>query len=393
MRLVCSASLLLGLVACGTDPITNAGFDGTDSGVPGVGGDGSIGGSVAGGSTAGGSTAGGSTGGGSGSDGGLCDKVSVDNSRVTPDMLIVLDRSGSMRNNNVNRWTPSVNGLKAITTSTQASVRFGLMTYPGSGATGAQDCSLLTNIFEQAACFIAGAGAGGLDTCAAGKVDVPLAINNATAIGSMLDSLAPNGSTPTAKSLKAAHDSLKTSATEAGPDQRAGGAQYVLLVTDGQPNCSEGGGGGGGNDATAVTDSVKAIEAMAADGIKTYVLGFDAASNANLSATLNKMAVAGGTGDTKFRPINDQASLQAEFSRIAGSAASCEFTLNQAPSDPDFVRVTLDGATVPLGDANGWVISSGNKKVTIQGSACEKLLGKDNHVVTVEVECERVTLR
>ncbi len=50
-----------------------------------------------------------------GSDDGNCQEYVVRNERVTPDMLIVLDRSGSMKRRDVNRWDPSVAAIKAVT--------------------------------------------------------------------------------------------------------------------------------------------------------------------------------------------------------------------------------------------------------------------------------------
>jgi len=49
---------------------------------------------------------------------------------VIPDMLIVLDRSGSMRTGGVDRWGPSVAAVKSLTTTFQEQIGFGLMTFP-----------------------------------------------------------------------------------------------------------------------------------------------------------------------------------------------------------------------------------------------------------------------
>jgi hypothetical protein len=324
----------------------------------------------------------------------VCQKLQVDTGRVTPDMMIVLDRSGSMKNRGVNRWDPSVAGLKAITASTEDAIRFGLMAYPGTGGTSAQpavDCSTITDLVQQISCFAMSGSSGGGGTCSAGHVDVPIAATNAQAIARALDGMQPGGSTPTAATLEAAHQSLGSGAAPLNPDVRNVSAKYVLLVTDGAPNCT-GGSTGGGQDAAAVAASVAAIKSMADDGIKTYVLGYDAQNDPTLAAALDMMAAAGGTGDAHYRPINDQASLQQEFSRIAGSAARCEYALAQAPRDPSFVRVTQDGATLAFGDANGWVISADRMKITLQGAACELMRGTELHALSVEVECERVTL-
>lgn len=216
-------------------------------------------------------------------DGGkICSTFNIASGRVTPDMLIVLDRSSSMRGAGVNRWDPSVSGLKSITAALDDEVRFGLMAFPGRGA---------------------GTGWGGL-SCAAGTLEVDLALNNASAIASRLDQLQLVETTPTAATLAEAHTILSQRAAPA--DTVALPPPYVVLVTDGAPNCTNGAGGRGGGDTAAVQASVAAIESMAQDGIKTYVLGYGTQSDTQLRSALDAMARAGATGDTAHRAIEDR---------------------------------------------------------------------------------------
>jgi hypothetical protein len=327
----------------------------------------------------------------------VCEVQSVDSGRVTPDMLIVLDRSGSMRNNGVNRWDPSVSALKSLTTSLGASINFGLMTFPGASMMAApkpsQDCSALTDLIEQLAC-LATESAGGvatMDTCVAGSVDVPIGANNGMAIATTLDRMSPQGATPTAATLKAAHASLGSGLAAVDDTPKP---KYVLLVTDGAPNCSSSQSTGGrGFDNQAVDQSVAEITAMAMDGVKTYVIGYNTKSDQQLSAALDRMAQAGGTGDKQHHAIEDGNALLTEFQKIAGVVASCEFGLNKAPSDPSYVEVKLDGQQIKLNDANGWTISADRRSITLQGSACSAISSKDQHLLSVRVLCERVVLQ
>ncbi|MFM2419989.1 MAG: hypothetical protein RL385_4712, partial [Pseudomonadota bacterium] len=64
-------------------------------------------------------------------DGGTCEVHDIGHGRIAPDILIVLDRSGSMRNRGTDRWGPSVSALGTITSSLDESVKFGLMVFPG----------------------------------------------------------------------------------------------------------------------------------------------------------------------------------------------------------------------------------------------------------------------
>jgi hypothetical protein len=169
----------------------------------------------------------------------------------------------------------------------------------------------------------------------------------------------------------------------------------VLLVTDGGPNCT-GGTFTGGNGAAAiqpeaVTASVAVIADLAAKGVKTYVLGYDTLADPALVSALNEMAQAGGTGDQTFRPVDDQASLLAEFQRITGQAVSCDYALDGAVDDPTVVSVKLDGEPVPYlqsGTSNdGWRISGNQRVVSLSGTYCTKLLDGKDRVLEVDVTC------
>jgi hypothetical protein len=304
----------------------------------------------------------------------VCGPHRLDAGRVTPDILIVLDRSASMRNTGVDRWGPSVEGIKAITSATNEAVRYGLMVFPRS------DTSMVSN------------GQGGETySCEPGRVEVPIGARTAPAIASALDGIAPGGATPTAATLEAARVEVLR---DYDPDQEATPA-YVLLVTDGAPNCTggtfTGGTGAAALQPEAVTASVGVIADLASKGVKTYVLGYDARSDRALVNALNEMAQAGGTGDQTFRPVNDQASLLAEFQRITGQAVSCDYALNGTVDDPTVVSVKLDGQAVPFlqsgTSSDGWSLSGNHRVVTLEGSYCTKLLDGKDRVLEVNVTC------
>jgi hypothetical protein len=255
------------------------------------------------------------------------------------------------------------------------------------------DCSQILDIFERLACeaLNIGSGIANVDTCVAGSVEVPIGPNNGMAIGSALDRMAPNGATPTAVSLKAAHAAIGSglAAVDDAPK-----AKYALLVTDGAPNCSAPNSTGGrGFDNQAVEESVAEITAMAKDGIKTYVIGYNTRSDQQLAAALDRMAEAGNTGDKQHRSIEDGNALLMEFQKIAGAIASCELVLNSAPANASFVEVKLDGNQINLSDPNGWIISDDRRRITLQGSACAAVASAERHLVSVRVLCEPVVLR
>ncbi|HEX6243937.1 MAG TPA: hypothetical protein VFZ61_23640, partial [Polyangiales bacterium] len=235
---------------------------------------------------------------------------------------------------------------------------------------------------------------GGGMSCAPGTLEVPIGIGAAPAIATSLDGLTLVQSTPTASTLEAAHAVVGSGRAVL---DGVTAAKYVILVTDGAPNCSNPnggfGGGGGGNDQAAVMASVAAIAAMQQDGVKTYVLGYDTQSDPTLKAALDQMAAAGGTGDSMHRAIDDQASLVDEFKRITGAAASCDYSLAMAPSDPNFVLVQLDGQKLDLNGPDGFSLSGDRKRLTVLGAACVKLQAQnEQHTLSIRVACERQTL-
>lgn len=325
---------------------SGTGPDGNSSG------DGSVidgdGGSLADGS------GGGDTDGGNGNE---CERIDVQPARVPPNALIVLDRSLSMLSGD--RWDPAVNAVNTFVSALDSQVYFGLMTF----------------------------GAGG--TCGAGTVRVQPGENNAAAIASTLSSTSPDGATPTAASLRAAREALANS------DRPS----YVILVTDGAPNCNSQRDGRAncqctasglcGNDQwTYCLDDARSVEAigeLAAAGIPTFVIGYD---TSEWESVLNAMAEAGNTGRS-YIPVQDQTSLQAALAEIGGSVMSCTYELDRAVSDPRYVRVTLDGTDIRMGDA--WELE-GQQTVRIVGDACDTLQDGGAHTLTIVVECDIVVV-
>ena len=271
--------------------------------------------------------------------------------RIAPNILIVLDRSLSMKpdDGSVNRWDPSVAAIKTITSNLQARVAFGLMTFSGDGGGG-------------------GRGGGGNLSCGAGRVNVDIEENTAGAIAQALDRIQPAGATPTAVTMQAADDYLRN--YQGGPDDRPA-PTYVLLVTDGAPNCTNGippmgnASAVGSQEPAQVDTTVAVIEQMAGRGFKTYVLGYDTQTDAALKAALDQMAQAGGTGASAHSAIEDEAGLVEEFRSIIGMAAvGCTFSLKTPPSDPNFVRVELDGEKLELDYPEGFVLDADRTAIT-----------------------------
>jgi hypothetical protein len=276
-----------------------------------------------------------------------CDEYAVQTSQVAPQILVVFDRSLSML---ANGWPQAVSAIQSVTAEFEQDIDFGLMVFPDEAGF----------------------------TCTAGDVDVPIKPHNAGAIQAFLSGLAPWGNTPTAAALKTAHATIGSGIV--APDQVVP-PKYVVLITDGAPNCAA-----GGVDQAMVTDCISEISAMQKDDVQTYVLGYHIDDAAEKDA-LDRMAAAGGTGDKKHRDIGDQQALVTQFKQIVGAARSCDFQLDAPVSDPTFVSVKIDGEGQQLEDANGWQLGADMQSVSVQGEACQILRDGETHSIAVQVEC------
>lgn len=201
-------------------------------------------------------------------DGGECDP---------PDMMIVLDRSDSMKGTVCKtsgqhcstaaqccsgvcsssqcvgsgdagaapeKWTLAVEAVDLVTQApTDATMRFGLELLPDTA-----------------------------QSCGGGVVEVPLDLGNGATIASTLSTTQLEYGTPIGGALHVAATKL---ASVKVPNRK----QYAILVTDGGETCS--------------TDPpLPVVQALAAAGVDTFVVGFGGATNA---ASLNDLACAGMT--------------------------------------------------------------------------------------------------
>jgi hypothetical protein len=315
---------------------------------------------------------------------GVCEIIRADADPQVPDMMIVLDRSGSMTEGG--RWTPSVSALKRVTMELQSQIAFGLAMFPApppdpsmviGGAFAcltAPDPQMCLDMIE-------------LQSCAPGGVITPIAIDNAAAIGMVLDQTIPGGGTPTPETLQTLVAEFANQSVD--PDSIPP-VKYILLVTDGQPTCPV----GMGSDVTPadVDASNAAMDALTAAGVKTYVIGYDTNTPGNeaLAQVLDGFAQRGGTGDTMHRPVEDEESLLMVLQSIASELVSCTYVLDNPPSRADFVLVKLDGMQINLNDPNGWMLV-GDRTVEVQGAACEQLRSTGSHSIEVSVQCSVVS--
>lgn len=292
--------------------------------------------------------------------GSICEVVHLTAQAQYPEMMIVQDISGSMDGD---RWDNTLPALEQMGTNLQDRLRIGLYIFPRLNASASNDCNLQS--------FPAGQ-----------YVNVPTALHNADAIATVLDSISPLGGTPTAEALGVVRDFLIHQSSAP-----AGTPKYVLLITDGSPNCTPPNGDGDNpDDKDSQQATLEQITSLANDGVKTYVVGYAIATN--LQTVMNGWAVA-GQGRSTYINVTNQSTLETALTSIANAVVSCDYNLNAAPPNASYVRVTLDGTQIALGSANGWSLV-GSQTIRLLGTSCALLRDGSSHTLNAQVECAPV---
>ena len=268
--------------------------------------------------------------------------------RLPPDLLIVQDQSGSMMDppsaGGASKWSQMTGAINmSLSTSQAQQARWGIVFFPNDGACGA-----------------------------ATTPDVPVGNNTQSQIQSSLSSHSPNGATPTQAAVRAATSYLM-GLTDSNP-------KFIVLATDGEPNC---GSGGFGDDAAGAEQAITDAKNM---GINTFVIGISADSTSD--ATLNQMAMNGGearpNGPPSYYSVQNQTDFVNAIAAITGTVVTCTFPLQMPPPYPDRVSIVGNGMTIPRDPThmNGWDFGAGNMSITFYGTYCQQL--QQGVIVTVQ---------
>jgi len=270
------------------------------------------------------------TGGGSSGDAN-CGLTTVKLEAKPPEIMLVFDRSSSMNElvpmTMTSRFTEAMAAISDVLNKTNNTVLWGLKMYP----TGMR-CGIVP------------------------AVEVPIGMMTGPAVTMSLMGLPPGMpiGTPTHLAVDAATAHLKTRTTS--------NPKYILLTTDGLPNC------GGGTMA-----SVASITAAAGAGFQTFVVGI-ATAGTEADATLNSFAVAGGQprmGATKYYPATVRDELVTVLTQITGQVTNCIYPLSMQPPSPNDVAVNVGGMRIARDPMNGWDYGPGMQSVVLHGKACE----------------------
>ncbi len=154
---------------------------------------------------------------------------------------------------------------------------------------------------------------------------VAIAATNATAVANSIAATLPTGDTPTRDAVTNGAAYLQT-LSDANP-------KFLLLVTDGLPNCPV----GCASLSTPTSQCVQtdnpsedqaaemAVTAAVGEGFKTFVVGVGNVTVAQ--STLNQLAIDGGeaqaSGATSYYAAADEAALEAALTSIVGKISGC----------------------------------------------------------------------
>jgi hypothetical protein len=309
-----------------------------------------------------------------GPEGGVCACVDQPLLGDPPNLYFVLDRSGSMQEDG--KWPTIITVLGSLVVALGPRANVGAAVFPDPHS---NNC------------------APGIEVAPLRRGDAPAgtAGPTATALLTELGSLSANGGTPTAATLQALAPALA----------KLSGKTYVILATDGGPNCNAAANcdvancqlniestssactpGGTINccadsnygSSLSCLDSdptIAAVTAIAKSGIPVYVVGVP--GSAPYAALLDELASAGGTArstEPLYYAVNttDRSALTAAIFGIAATiTGTCTLTLNDTPPEPDDINVFLDESVLPQAGPDGWTLDG--KTVTILGRSCQEI--------------------
>jgi hypothetical protein len=339
-----------------------------------------------------------------------CGATAIDASPPEVNVLLVVDKSSSMNETGEfpeGRWVALGNALEAAMVATETSISYGLELFPFADDPEAtpEQCQTPT----------------GLDVL----VSIRDGENRVAEIVDALETYEPAGGTPTADALARALDYFTD-----GDGKDLPGTNYVLLATDGGPNCNaeltceesdcvinrENSGAteacnGSCCDASLDPDgpkhcldddrTVARVQALAEAGIKTIVVGIPGTEF--FVDTLDALAEAGLAPNPDAPPSyynvtseDGAEGLTETLTRITtGLITTCRLQLTSTPTDPDYedlLNVVIDGEEVPQAGDDGWDVdrSTTPPTVVLKGETCEYLETEGAENVTITYGCPTV---
>ena len=339
---------------------------------------------------------------------GSCGGTTIDATARDVALLLVVDASGSMAQTptgfSMTKWDAIKSALSTSLDKVKEKMSLGLEVFPHD-PTGA-----IANPCSGNCCAMP-------TDSAAVEVAVGPGTSTLSSIVSTVDGTTPGGATPTAAALQAAL------AYFTGPGKDVKGDHYVVLATDGGPNCDasltcdadhctrnldgacaagtnccDPTSGGSRIDCLDDAAVVSALDALSAAGVKTFVVGIPGSEA--YATYLDEFATAGGMTNPAAPPkyfavsaSGDVGGLSAVFDTITGELiTSCRLQLSSTPEDLTKLNVYVDGTLIPQSGPDGWSIDTSTSPPTIvlEGTTCADIETKGAKVVDIQYGCPTI---
>jgi hypothetical protein len=332
-------------------------------------------------------------------------------------VLLVIDESGSMTDEppgfGVDKWTAMKSALRTSLGAASPSIAFGLELFPAAADPKKPiplDCA--GNCCEMPA---------------SPGITVPITAKSpgTRAIETALDASVAAGGTPTAEALRRALEYFTT-----GAGKSLTGDRYVLLATDGGPDCDstlsctaqecttnldgdcplpngqsccdpQFGGASARSRCLDASGTGAQIKALRAAGVRTFVVGIPG-SEAYANA-LDGFAVAGGeatsSGSHKYFAVEAAGGIGALSGALEtitkGVIMTCRLVLGSQPPDIHKLNVTVDGEPVPQAGPDGWEVdtSVSPPAVVLKGATCADIEANGAQRLKVQYGCPTLLTR
>lgn len=267
-----------------------------------------------------------------------CGDTVVGSARIAPNVLVVLDRSLSMDQDN--KWRDANQALDALSNSLADQLRLGLALFTG-----------------------------GNDNCGPPALALAVGEHSATAFQASYSNEDPDGYTPMRLALEYPRtEGWLNDASDADDAKRS---KNVLLVTDGQPNCAEGHESDYNySDLDATLEQAKLLHDS---GVAIHVVGFGDGVDTD---ALNQLAERGGTNNpndatNRYYQADNAQELESALLDIGLQVGSCTLELQGKPGDPTRIYVLLDNAPLERDSANGFSYDGATNTIELKGTACD----------------------
>jgi hypothetical protein len=342
-----------------------------------------------------------------------CGATALHAGRPIVNMLLVVDKSSSMSGTAefpAGRWKTLGDALAVALDNAKSRISFGLEFFPFADDPKATP-----------------------DTC-----ETPTSMDLLVPVGSgdqtvpqiedAFSTYAPAGGTPTADALAHALDYFQN-----GDGKDLPGTSYVLLATDGGPNCNtdlscdastctinlensdataQCGGSccdpkldpAGNSNCLDQDRTVAQVKSLADAGVKTFVVGIPGSEF--FGQTLDKLAVAGKETNPNAPPSYYQVTssdgaqgLTDVLTQItSGLITSCRLQLTSKPDDPNYqglLNVEIDGSDVPQQGPDGWTVDTTTSPPTIvlAGKTCDYMEQHGAENVQITYGCPTVMVK